>query len=174
MTRFSAIDPQAASTEAAIALTPSGCQHVDAFYSRLANSPELAALVRSLMDYMSIGLRLPEPLRAVAVLVAAAKHSPVSAKFFAAMPEIQAAGLPAATVESLVRKERPEGMAGDQAMIHDYCIQIRDNGRVDNAAFAPVNARFGAAICLEIAVLMGSTATMSMLANVINGSTSLA
>ncbi len=154
-----------------MALNPTGSDAADQFYRDLCQSAELAELLRALMDYMATGLRLPEPLRGLAVFVAAAKYQPQTARFFATIPNIQQTGLPDAMVEALTKREMPSGMSADQAAVYAYCIQIRDNCRVDNKTYAALVGRFDAAICLEIAMLMGSVAAMAMLVNVIVGAT---
>jgi 4-carboxymuconolactone decarboxylase len=137
------------------------------FYGRLAHSPELAERMQQLMSHLRSGLRLPEPLRALAVLVAAAKHSAADTGFFLTLPDIRDALLPEEISEALARGLTPANMNRDQAIVYDFCCQIRSNGRVNNATFEQAAARFGREVCLEITILTGVVVCISMLANVI-------
>ncbi|MEK1929287.1 MAG: hypothetical protein AAAC47_05775 [Pararhizobium sp.] len=137
------------------------------FYGVLAHSPELAERMHRLMTYLQSGLRLPEPLRALAVLVAATKHTPGDATFFLKMQDIRDALLPSEISNALIESRRPENMTSDQEIVYDLCTQVRSNGRVNNVTFERAAVRFGREVCLEIVILMGAIACMSMLVNVI-------
>ncbi|NTJ11588.1 hypothetical protein [Rhizobium lusitanum] len=137
------------------------------FYRALMHSPELAERLQHLMAYLQSGLRLPEPLRALAVLVAATKHCAEDARFFLEMADIKDAILPSDISRALIDRRKPDNMTADQEIVYDFCTQVRSNGRVDNVTFERAAARFGREVCLEIGILMGSVACMSMLVNVV-------
>jgi 4-carboxymuconolactone decarboxylase len=135
-------------------------------YPALIYAPEIADRVQLLAEHLRFGLRLPERLRLMAVLIAARRKNADDAFLFHTQPA-RDAGLSEATIQALSEARRPEGMDADEAMIHDYCVELARSGGVRNAAFERVAGRFGLEICLELVATCGFAALMSMMLNVI-------
>ena len=108
----------------------------------LIRSPELMAAAQRMGEYLryrsAIGTRLTE----LAILVTArqwsqqvewAIHEPIARQY----------GIADEVVAAVAARRRPEGMAADEALVHDFCIQLHQRQRVDDETYAAALAAFG-------------------------------
>ena len=99
----------------------------------MAHSPELSGHVQRLGEYLryrsAIGVRLTE----LAILVTA-KHYAQPVEWAIHAPIAEREGLAAATVSAIERGERPATMADDEALVHDFCVELlQGRGQVADA-----------------------------------------
>lgn len=135
-------------------------------YPAMVYSPEVADRAQLLGEYLRFNLRLPEPLRAMAVLVAAGRHRAADVTPFLAAGGIRDSGLAEDKVKALAEARRPDGMSADEALVHDFCFELSRTGRVKNATFDRTAARFGKEICLELVAVCGFTAMQTTMLNI--------
>jgi 4-carboxymuconolactone decarboxylase len=108
----------------------------------------------------AIGVRLSE----LAILVTArvwdqqvewAIHAPIAAQV----------GVPPGVIGAIARRERPQGMLVDEAVVHDFCIELHRDKRVSDATYGEALALFGEQGVVD---LMGLNGYYTLLAMVMN------
>jgi 4-carboxymuconolactone decarboxylase len=75
------------------------------------------------------------------------------------------AGLSPAILAAVADGRRPENMAGDEALIYDFCTELLHNQSVSDATYASMLAKFGEAGIVEAASLEGYYTYLSMIMN---------
>ena len=130
----------------------------------LIRSPELMAAAQRMGEYLryrsAIGTRLTE----LAILVTArqwsqqvewAIHEPIARRY----------GIAEEVIAAVAARRRPEVMADDEALVHDFCVQLHQRQRVDDATYAAALAAFGEHGVVD---LMGINGYYTFLAMVMN------
>jgi 4-carboxymuconolactone decarboxylase len=135
----------------------------------LLYSPEVADRLQLLGEHLRFDLRVPERLRVLAVLVAAARHRKDDVAHYLALDEVRQCGLGDAKIKALSEGHRPSEMKEDEEMVYDYCTELTKTGRVRSATFDRVASRFGREICLELVKVCGYTLFMTTVINVTQG-----
>lgn len=131
----------------------------------LLRSPELMEHAQRMGEYLryrsAIGTRLSE----LAILVTArhwnqqvewAIHAPIAAR----------EGIAAAIIDAIAQGRRPDGMAPDEAVVHDFCMELQRDKRVSDAAYGAALAAFGEQGVVD---LLGLNGYYTFLAMVMNG-----
>src|SRR5277367_6264564 len=75
------------------------------------------------------------------------------------------AGLNPAILAAVADGRRPENMAGDEALIYDFCTELLHNQSVSDATYASMLAKFCEAGIVEAASLEGYYTYLSMIMN---------
>jgi 4-carboxymuconolactone decarboxylase len=130
----------------------------------LLRSPELLENAQRMGEYLryrsAIGVRLSE----LAILVTArqwnqkvewAIHAPIAAQV----------GVPASVINAIARRERPEGMLVDEAVVHDFCIELHQNKEVSDHTYADAVALFGEQGVVDLMGLNGYYTFLAMVMN---------
>ena len=130
----------------------------------LIRSPELMAAAQKMGEYLryrsAIGTRLTE----LAILVTArqwsqqvewAIHAPIAREY----------GVSEAVIAAIAARERPSEMLEDEALVYDFCLQLHQRQRVDDATYAAALAAFGEPGVVD---LMGINGYYTLLAMVMN------
>lgn len=130
----------------------------------LIRSPELMTAAQRMGEYLryrsAIGTRLTE----LAILVTArqwsqqvewAIHEPIAREY----------GISDAMIAAIAQRQRPLAMAPDEALVYDFCIQLHQQQRVDDATYAAALAAFGEHGVVD---LMGINGYYTFLAMVMN------
>jgi 4-carboxymuconolactone decarboxylase len=130
----------------------------------LLRSPELLENAQRMGEYLryrsAIGVRLSE----LVILVTArqwnqavewAIHAPIAAQV----------GLPSHVIEAIARRERPPNMLMDEAVVHDFCIELHRNKQVSDDIYDQALALFGEQGVVD---LMGLNGYYTLLAMVMN------
>lgn len=130
----------------------------------LIRSPELMEAAQRMGEYLryrsAIGTRLSE----LAILVTARQWSqPVEWAIHA--PIAQDSGITPAVIEAIAARRRPENMAEDEALVHDFCVELQQRQRVSDDTYAAALARFGEHGVVD---LMGINGYYTFLAMVMN------
>lgn len=131
----------------------------------LLRSPELMEHAQRMGEYLryrsAIGTRLSE----LAILVTArqwrqqvewAIHAPIA----------QQEGIPDAVIDAIAHGRRPDGMRADEAVVHDFCLEMQRDKRVSDATYAAALASFGEHGVVD---LLGLNGYYTFLAMVMNG-----
>lgn len=135
-------------------------------FHALLHSPEIAERVKLLGEELRFHLRVPERLRALAILVSASTYRSDEAARFAALPEIRDSGLSAAKAAALGAGRRPEDLTADEQATFEFSWQLTRGGRVNTSCFETLAAQVGKEVCLELVVLCGYVLFLSRLMNI--------
>lgn len=131
----------------------------------LIRSPELMESAQKMGAYLryrsAIGLRLSE----LAILVTArqwsqqvewAIHAPIAAE----------QGIAADVIEAIAARRRPAIMGADEALVHDFCVELHEHKRVGDATYAAALARFGEHGVMDLIGINGYYTLLAMVMNV--------
>jgi 4-carboxymuconolactone decarboxylase len=72
------------------------------------------------------------------------------------------AGLKADLMAAVAEGRRPDGMADDEAIVYDFCLELQDNQSVSDATYARAVARFGEPGVVELASIQGYYTYLAM------------
>lgn len=130
----------------------------------LLRSPELLENAQRMGEYLryrsAIGVRLSE----LAILVTArqwnqgvewAIHAPIAAQV----------GVPQGVIHAIARRERPEHMLVDEAVVHDFCIELHQDKAVSDRTYADALALFGEQGVVDLMGLNGYYTFLAMVMN---------
>ena len=130
----------------------------------LIRSPELMTAAQRMGEYLryrsAIGTRLTE----LAILVTA-RHWSQQVEWAIHEPIAREYGISATTIAAIAARQRPAVMAADEALVYDFCIQLHQQQRVDDATYAAALAAFGEHGVVD---LMGINGYYTFLAMVMN------
>lgn len=130
----------------------------------LIRSPELMECAQRMGEYLryrsAIGTRLSE----LAILVTArqwdqqvewAIHAPIAVQ----------AGIGAGVIDAVAQRRRPQGMAADEALVYDFCVELHRDKRVGDATWAGALAAFGEQGVVDLMGLNGYYTFLAMVMN---------
>ena len=131
----------------------------------LLRSPEMADCAQRMGEYLryrsAIGTRLSE----LAILVIARQwHQAV--EWAIHMPIAERAGIARETIAAIAAGRRPAGMDADEALVHDFCVELARDKGVSDATFDGVAARFGEQGAIDLAGINGYYTLLAMVMNV--------
>ena len=108
---------------------------------------------------------LSPKLTEMAILIAA-RHLTNSYEFNAHHTLAVKAGLSADVLAAIADGRRPDHMAEDEAILHDFCMELLQNKGVSDGTYARALAKFGEAGVVEAAALEGYYTFLAMVMNV--------
>ncbi len=130
----------------------------------LLRSPELMEYAQRMGEYLryrsAIGVRLSE----LAILITArqwnqqvewAIHAPIAAQV----------GVPGSVIAAIAERRRPEDMLVDEAVVHDFCVELHERKSVSDRVYADALALFGEQGVVD---LMGVNGYYTFLAMIMN------
>lgn len=130
----------------------------------LIRSPELMDAAQRMGAYLryrsAIGTRLSE----LAILVTARQWSQ-QVEWAIHAPLALENGIGAALVDAIAARRRPDGMAPDEALVHDFCIELHQARRVGDATYDAALARFGEQGVVDLLGINGYYTFLSMVMN---------
>ncbi|MDP1693380.1 MAG: carboxymuconolactone decarboxylase family protein [Burkholderiaceae bacterium] len=131
----------------------------------LMRSPESMGHVQRLGAYLryrsAVGTRLTE----LATLVTA-KHYAQGVEWAIHAPIAAREGIAQPTIEAIDRGERPAAMPDDEALVHDFCIELlQGRGRVSDATWACATQRFGEPGVVDLVVICGYYGLLALVMN---------
>lgn len=154
--------PRQAEVRAAIVAGPRG--RLDPPLAMWLYSPELALKAQDLGAFCRYGTSLPRRLSELAILITAAWwKSPF--EWTAHAPLAREAGLAAAVVEALRRREEPEFVRADEACVHAFATELLEQRRVSGATFQRTCETLGQAGVVELVGILGYYGLISMTIN---------
>ncbi|MBQ5946334.1 carboxymuconolactone decarboxylase family protein [Massilia sp. ST3] len=130
----------------------------------LLRSPELMGLAQRMGEYLryrsAVGIRLSE----LAILVTArqwdqqvewAIHAPIAEKV----------GIPPGVIAAIAQRQRPGGMLVDEAVVHDFCVELHETKAVSDAVYADALALFGEQGVVDLMGICGYYTFLAMVMN---------
>lgn len=130
----------------------------------LLRSPELMGHAQRMGEYLryrsAIGVRLSE----LAILVTArawnqqvewAIHAPIAAQM----------GIPPDVINAIARREQPQGMLVDEAVVHAFCVELHRDKQVSDHTYGEALALFGEQGVVDLMGLNGYYTFLAMVMN---------
>ena len=130
----------------------------------LIHHAELARRIQQLGEQLRWHSKLPPQLLELAVLMTARRWT-CQHEWFMHEKLARKAALGRAIIDAVAAGRKPEAMSADEALVHAFCLQAHDTGRVDDATFAAARERFGLDGTLELLALNGYYSMMAMVLN---------
>ena len=130
----------------------------------LLRSPEVMLRAKAMGDYLRYKSVLPPRLNEFAILITArqwtqqyewAVHYPIATK----------AGLNAEVGKAVLEGRRPQGMAEDEEIIYEFCIELHRNQSVSDATYARALAKFGEQGIIDLVGVNGYYTFLAMVLN---------
>lgn len=130
----------------------------------LLRSPELMSCAQRMGEYLryrsAIGIRLSE----LAILVTARQWDQ-QVEWAIHAPIAEQVGIPRAVIAAISRRERPQGMLVDEAVVYDFCVELHEHKSVSDRIYDDALALFGEHGVVD---LMGINGYYTFLAMVMN------
>ncbi len=130
----------------------------------LLRSPELTEHAQRMGEYLryrsAIGLRLSE----LAILVTARQWSQ-QVEWAIHVPIARREGLSAETVAAIAQGRRPTDMKSDEALVHDFSIELHRHRGVSDRTWSDAVAAFGEHGAVDLIGVNGYYALLSMVMN---------
>ena len=130
----------------------------------LLRSPELMSHAQRMGEYLryrsAIGTRLSE----MAILVTARVWSQ-AVEWAIHAPIAQQAGIAADVVQAIGQGRRPQNMSDDEALVHDFCVELHADRCVSDATWARAVERFGERGVVDLIAINGYYTLLAMVMN---------
>lgn len=131
----------------------------------LLRSPELMDRLQKVGEYLRFRSSL-EPRISELVMLVVSRHWTQQFEWAVHVPLALKAGVKPETVQSLAVGRRPVGMAGDEAIAHDFVQELTINRGVADATYRQAVETFGEHGVVDLLGLAGYFTTVSMVMNV--------
>ena len=130
----------------------------------LIRSPELMAAAQKMGEYLryrsAIGTRLTE----LAILVTARQWSQ-QVEWAIHEPIARDHGIAEEVIAAIAARRRPDGMAPDEALVHDFCVQLQRDQHVDDVTYAAALSAFGEHGVVDLIGINGYYTFLAMVMN---------
>lgn len=130
----------------------------------LIHHPALAGRIQALGEELRWKSKLPKRLLELAVLVTARRWS-CQHEWFMHEKLAREAGLDATIIAAIAERVFPQDASPEEAETYQFCAEAHASGRVGDATFEAVKARFGLDGALELLVACGYYSMMAMVLN---------
>ena len=154
--------PAQAALVAEITAGPRGM--VPSPYIPLMRSPELAARVQKVAEYLRFGSALSEDVKELAILVVARQWGQAYEWAFH-LPLALKAGVGRDVAEAIAKGERSDTMSAEQEAAHDFLVELARDKGVSDGRWRHTERVFGEQGLVD---LIGFAGAYSMLAMVMN------
>jgi 4-carboxymuconolactone decarboxylase len=133
----------------------------------LIYSPELAARVQSVGEYLRFDTELPDELLEIAVLVTA-RHFRCANIWHSHRALALKAGLDRNIIAAIAADRRPDSLPERHAEIYDFCVELTHNNAVSDTTFDRLVARWNRATLVDVIGICGYYAMLAMVLNAAN------
>jgi 4-carboxymuconolactone decarboxylase len=130
----------------------------------LLRSPELLEHAQRMGEYLRYRSAIGERLSELAILVTA-RHWNQGVEWAIHAPIAAHVGLSHRLIDAIGRRERPQHMLGDEAVVHDFCVELHRHQAVSDATYADALALFGEQGVVDLVGLNGYYALLAMVMN---------
>ena len=131
----------------------------------MLRSPEMSEGLLSLYNYFRWKTALPQPLVELAILTTAREWS-VQFEWFAHYPIALKAGVSPAVLANLRVGKRPEHMKPEEAVTHDFAVELCRRHVVSDATFQKAKTLLGEKNVVDLTSLVGTYMSVGALLNV--------
>ena len=134
-------------------------------FNVLLRSPEMGNLSQKLGEYLRFRTAVPKRLNEMAILMTARWWSS-QFEWYLHKTMALSAGLNAHVIDAIQAGHRPAQMQPDEAVIYDFCTELRDRRRVSDGTFQTALGLLGERGVVDLVATMGYYDLVSMALNV--------
>jgi 4-carboxymuconolactone decarboxylase len=165
--RFPKLSPEQYSSEqrevaAEITAGPRG--EVRGPFIALIHNAGLARRMQQLGEHLRWGSKLPPRTIEFAVLMTARTWN-CQHEWYMHEKLARKANLEDPIIKALAEGRKPDGLSPEDAAVYEFCKDAHDSGRVGDAPFEAVKAKFGLEGALDLLALSGYYTLMAMVLN---------
>ena len=131
----------------------------------LVRSPELMDRLQKVGEYLRFQSSL-EPRISEFIMLVVSRQWTQQFEWAVHVPLALKAGIKSETVESLAHGRRPAGMARDEEIAYDFCLELAQNHGVSDATYRQMVDLLGEAGLMDLLGLIGYFTTVSLVMNV--------
>ena len=131
----------------------------------LLRSPELLERLQHVGEYLRFENSIPQRLTELAILVTA-RHVTNQFEWALHHPLALKAGVARATLDAVEERRRPDAMAADEAVVHDFVVELLRTNSVSDATYALALEQFGETGVVDLTATVGYFVTVCMVMNV--------
>ena len=131
----------------------------------LLRSPELMDRLQKVGEYLRFQSSLPQRISELIMLVVSREWTQ-HFEWFVHVPLGRKAGISEDTISALAEGRRPPGMSEDEALAHDFCVELLRNKGVSETTYRSAVMKFGENGVIDMIGVAGYFTTMSMVMNV--------
>jgi 4-carboxymuconolactone decarboxylase len=131
----------------------------------LLRSPDLLSPLQKTGEYLRYKSALPPRLSEFAILLVARRWNQ-QYEWHVHQPIAEGAGVPADHVRAVAEGRRPDGMAPDQAIVHDFLQELQANRWVSDTTYGRAVELFGERGVIDLCGICGYYTTLAMVMNV--------
>jgi 4-carboxymuconolactone decarboxylase len=128
-------------------------------------SPEVAQRLQKVGEYLRFSSSVPRRLNELAILITARAWD-AQFEWYAHHRLALEAGLNPAVATDIAEGHRPASMATDEAVVYDFCTELRATRRVSDATLARAQALLGEGGVIDLIAVCGYYDIVSMTLNV--------
>jgi 4-carboxymuconolactone decarboxylase len=128
-------------------------------------SPEFLRRLQALGEYLRYDLALPPKLREMVILLTAREWTQ-DYEWAVHAPLARQAGLSADVIAAIADGRRPPEMAGDEALVYDFFVELRRSQTVSDVTYASAVAAFDEQGVVDLVGAVGYYTMLAMLMNV--------
>ena len=123
-------------------------------YGILLHSPDLAARVGATGAYVRFEFDLPNSLKEVVIITAAA-HIKSQYEFAAHARLAREAGVSEDTIKIIAQGKAPQGLSGDEEILVRYALELLQDRKISDRTFNAVKNKWGDQGVVDLTVLIG-------------------
>jgi 4-carboxymuconolactone decarboxylase len=128
-------------------------------------SPQLADRLQKVGEYLRFHSSVPRRLNELAILIVARSWD-AQFEWYAHHPLALEAGLDPAVAADIAQGRRPAAMQADEAVVYDFCTQLRATRHVSDEVLAAALGLLGEQGVVDLIAVNGYYDTVSMTLNV--------
>jgi 4-carboxymuconolactone decarboxylase len=128
-------------------------------------SPELMDRMQRVGEYLRFDNSIPQRLSELAMLITA-RHVTNQFEWAIHHPLALKAGVARATLDAVEMRARPEAMAEDEAVLHDFVVELLRTNAVSDATYARALEQFGETGIVDLIATVGYFVTVCLVMNV--------
>jgi 4-carboxymuconolactone decarboxylase len=128
-------------------------------------SPEIADRMQRVGEYLRFSSRVPRRLNELAILITARAWD-AQYEWFAHHRMAMEAGLDPAVAADIAEGRRPASMQADEAVVYDFCTELRATRKVSDATLAAAESLLGEDGVIDLIAVSGYYDVVSMTLNV--------
>ncbi len=130
----------------------------------LLRSPELLARAQRLGEYLRYDSALPARLRELAILVTA-RHFRQAYEWHVHAPAAAGAGLASTVLAEIAAGRRPRSLQTDEAVVHDFCLELHSTHVVRDETYAAALALLGEQGVVDLCGVCGYYGLLALVMN---------
>jgi len=134
-------------------------------FNVLLRSPEMGNIAQKLGEYLRFRTAVPRKLNEMAILMTA-KAWDSQYEWVAHKSLALEAGLSPAVADDIQAGRRPSRLQPDEAVVYDFCTEMREKHRVSDATYKAALTLLGERGVVDLIALMGYYDLVSMVLNV--------